>query len=110
VDPEDQKLVTLARAAYGRAFVSRWQPAGAAVRDDTGRTYAAASVEIEGVDVTALQLAVAIAVSSGARRFEAGAVVTDNDDEFDTDGYDALHAFGDVFLIRARPDGTVVDE
>jgi cytidine deaminase len=106
VDPEDQKLVTLARAAYGRALVSTWQPAGAAVRDDMGRTYAAASVEIDGASVTALQLAVATAVSSGARRFEAGAVVTD-DDEPDAEGGKALNAFGDVPLIRARPDGSL---
>lgn len=104
MDPEDQKLVTLARASYGRAHVTTLPAAGAAVRDDMGRTYAAASVEVQGVAVTALQLAVASAVSSGARRFEAGAVVTN-------DAVDAtpLHAFGEVPLIVARPDGTVVD-
>jgi cytidine deaminase len=106
VDPEDQKLVTLARAAYGRALVSTWQPAGAAVRDDMGRTYAAASVEMDGASVTALQLAVATAVSSGARSFEAAAIVTD-DPVPDAEGLKALNAFGDVTLIRARPDGSL---
>jgi cytidine deaminase len=109
VDPEDQKLVTLARAAYGRALVSTWPPAGAAVRDDMGRTYAAASVEIDGASVTALQLAVASAVSSGARSFEAAAVVTD-DAAPDTEGLKALAVFGPVpVVLRARPDGTLVD-
>jgi cytidine deaminase len=107
VDPEDAKLVTLARAALGRALVSTWHPAGAAVRDDMGRTYAAASVEIDGASVTALQLAVATAVSSGARSFEAAVLVTD-DDTPDVEGRKALDAFGAVPLIRARADGTVV--
>jgi cytidine deaminase len=107
VDPEDEKLVTLARAALGRALVRTWVPAGAAVRDDTGRTYAAASVEMDGASVTALQLAVATAVSSGARRFEAAAVVSDDPTD-DVEGRKALNAFGPVTLIRARPDGSVV--
>ncbi len=69
MDAEDEKLVTLARAALGRALVRTMPPAGAAVRDDMGRTYAAASVEVDGASVTALQLAVATAISSGARAF-----------------------------------------
>ncbi len=106
MDAEDQKLVTLARSAYARALVSTWPKAGAAVRDDMGRTYAAATVEIDGASVTALQLAVATAISSGARRFEAGVVVTD--DEFaDAEGTKALNAFGDVPLYVARTDGTL---
>lgn len=103
MDAEDQKLVTLARASYGRSHVTTLPRQGAAVRDDMGRTYAAASVEVDGVAVTALQLAVASAVSSGARRFEAGAVVTEDE----VDGT-ALNAFGDVPLIVARPDGSIV--
>ena len=106
--PEDQKLLALARAALGRALVSTWHPAGAAVRDDMGRTYAAATVEMDGATVTALQLAVASAVSSGARSFEAAVVVTD-DPEPDVEGVKALNAFGSVTrVIRARADGTLV--
>ena len=109
MDPEDSKLVTLARAALGRALVTTLPPAGAAVRDDMGRTYAAASVEVDGARVTALQLAVASAISSGARRFEAAAVVS-SDDTPDEEGVSALNAFGPgPALIRARPDGSVVD-
>ena len=108
MDAEDTKLVTLARSAYGRALVTTWAKAGAAVRDDMGRTYAAASVEMDGASVTALQLAVATAVSSGARSFEAAAIVSD-DLTPDTEGLKALHAFGAVAnVIRAHPDGTVV--
>jgi cytidine deaminase len=108
VDPEDAKLLTLARAALGRALVRTSKPAGAAVRDDMGRTYAAASVEVDGVNVTALQLAVATAISSGARAFEA-AVVVSTDTTPDGEGQRALAAFGPVpAVIRATPDGTVV--
>lgn len=108
MDPEDEKLVTLARAALGRAVVRTMPAAGAAVRDDMGRTYAAASVEVDGASVTALQLAVATAISSGARSFEGAAIVSSEHDDAD-EGLTALQAFGEVAnVIRARPDGSVV--
>jgi hypothetical protein len=64
---EDQKLVTLARAAMARTGASE----GAAVRDLDGRTYAAGSVDLRSLSLTALQVCVAMAVSSGARGLEA---------------------------------------
>ena len=73
LDAEDAKLVTLARAARARVNAIE----GAAVRDGDGRTYAAATVDIPSLQVTALQLAVANAVAAGARTLEAAAVVTD---------------------------------
>ena len=60
---EDAKLLTLARGARGRAGAAR----GAAVRDETGRTYAAADVTLPSLSLTALQLAVAQAVAAGVR-------------------------------------------
>lgn len=75
LDPEDAKLVTLARSARARTGAAE----GAAVRDDMGRTYAAASVALPALTLSALQAAVAAAVSSGAQRLEAAAVVTDDD-------------------------------
>ncbi len=78
-DPEDAKLVVLARAARLRAYVPRTGVAeGAAVRDAEGRTYAAATVEHAdpALATSALRAAVVAAVSSGARRFEAAALVT----------------------------------
>jgi hypothetical protein len=71
LDAEDDKLVVLARAAAGRIGAA----AGAAVRDDDGRTYAAASVELPSLRLSALQLAVAQAVAAGAQTLEAAAVV-----------------------------------
>ncbi len=68
---EDAKLVTLAKGAMGRAAA----PQGAAVRDQDGRTYAAASVALPSFRLTALQTAVAMAVSSGATTLEAAVIV-----------------------------------
>ena len=73
LDPEDAKLITLARSARARASAQE----GAAVRDDTGRTYVATTVDLPSLQLTALQGAVAAAVSSGVRTLEAAAVVTD---------------------------------
>jgi hypothetical protein len=73
VDDEDLKLITLARASRARAEASE----GAAVRDDTGRTYAAVTVDLPSLNLSALEAAVAMAVSSGARALEAAAVVSD---------------------------------
>jgi hypothetical protein len=72
VDAEDEKLATLARSARARTGA----PEGAAVRDDIGRTYVAATVTLPGLQLSALQAAVAAAASSGAKALEAAVVVT----------------------------------
>ena len=68
---EDQKLVTLARATRARTGAAE----GAAVRDTDGRTYAATSVSLPSLQLSAVQVAVAMAVSSGATGLEAVAVI-----------------------------------
>lgn len=73
LDPEDRKLLTLARSARARNGV----PEGAAVRDETGRTYVAGTVDLASLKLSALQTAVATAVASGASSLEAAAVVTE---------------------------------
>lgn len=72
LDAEDAKLVTLARGARGRIGA----PEGAAVRDDMGRTYAGATVRVGDLALSALELAVAQAVASGAKGLEAAVVIT----------------------------------
>ncbi|GGY23713.1 cytidine deaminase [Streptomyces xanthochromogenes] len=72
LDPEDRKIITLARSARARNAV----PEGAAVRDETGRTYVAGTVELPSLKLSALQTAVAMAVASGAESLEAAVVVT----------------------------------
>jgi cytidine deaminase len=71
LDAEDAKLVVLARGAMARAEAGT----GAAVRDADGRTYAGAPVKLKSLELTALQSAVAAAVSSGATGLEAAVVV-----------------------------------
>lgn len=72
LDPEDAKIVTLARAARGRVGAAE----GAAVRDTDGRTYVGTTVALPSLALTALQSAVAAAVASGATGLEAAALVT----------------------------------
>ncbi len=71
LDAEDAKLVTLARGAMARTESG----SGAAVRDLDGRTYAGAPVVLDALSLTALQAAVAAAVSSGAAGLEAAVLV-----------------------------------
>jgi hypothetical protein len=77
LDGEDAKLVVLARGAMGRAEAS----SGAAVRDLDGRTYAGAPVRLSALQLTALQAAVAAAVSSGAAGLEAAVLVGGSADD-----------------------------
>lgn len=103
-DPEDRKLVTLARATRARNGV----PEGAAVRDETGRTYVAGTVALESLRLTALQTAVAMAVASGAKSLEAAAVVTEADVPAAADRAAVRDLGGpEVPVIIAGPDGSV---
>jgi hypothetical protein len=76
-DPDDTKLVVLARGAMARAEAD----SGAAVRDLDGRSYAAAPVQLAALRLTALQAAVAAAVSSGANGLEAAVLVGGSADD-----------------------------
>jgi hypothetical protein len=71
---EDRKLVTLARVSRSRTG----GPEGAAVRDLDGRTYAAATVSLPSLQVSALGVCVAMAVSSGSGGLEAAVLLTGN--------------------------------
>jgi cytidine deaminase len=99
---EDSKLVTLARSARARAGTAQ----GAAVRDADERTYVAVDVGLASLQLTALQLAVAMAVSSGAGSLEAAVVVGDEPDA--GPGLRALHdVTPDAIAYHAGPDGTL---
>ncbi|MGH3641484.1 MAG: cytidine deaminase [Mycobacterium sp.] len=77
LDADDAKLVVLARGAMGRAEAG----SGAAVRDLDGRTYVGAPVTLDALTLTALQAAVAAAVSSGATGLEAAVLVAGSGDD-----------------------------
>ena len=103
--PEDLKIITLARSTRARVASAE----GAAVRDETGRTYAAAAVALPSLQLSALRLAVAMAVSSGASALEAAALVTAADQP-DPGDLAAVRDLGpDALVFLARPDGTVRD-
>ncbi|MHC8422820.1 cytidine deaminase [Streptomyces sp. NB004] len=104
LDPEDRKIVTLARSARARNGV----PEGAAVRDETGRTYVAGTVALDSLKLSALRTAVAMAVASGAKSLEAAAVVTEAESASGEDraAVRDLGGPGTPVLVAA-PDGTV---
>ncbi|HET7243787.1 MAG TPA: cytidine deaminase [Streptosporangiaceae bacterium] len=100
---EDQKIITLARSARARTGAAE----GAAVRDETGRTYMAATVDLPSLRLSALRLAVAMAVSSGATALEAAALVSEADAVEPED----LAAVADLSpsapVFHAGPDGAL---
>jgi hypothetical protein len=104
-DPDDKKLVTLARSTRARTQAAE----GACVRDLDGRTYAAATVDLPSLQLSAVQVAVAMAVTSGAAGLEMVAVLGDA----------AVLEEADLSVVRdfagagvpvhlAAPDGSVV--
>lgn len=93
---EDGKLVTLARATRARVGAAQ----GAAVRDEMGRTYAAATVDLPSLQLSAVQVCVAMAVASGSRGIAACALLG----EVDALGDDDRAALADL----AVPDGVTV--
>jgi hypothetical protein len=103
LQPEDAKLVILARSARGRTGATE----GAAVRDTDGRTYLATTVDLPSLKLSALQAAVAAAVSSGVEGLEAAAIVSAAETVEDA----GLAAVRDLApsapVLLAGPDGTL---
>jgi hypothetical protein len=100
-DPENAKLLTLARGARGRIGSTQ----GAALRDEMGRTYSGASVDIPSLQLTGVELAVAQAMAAGASGVEAvvavGAITPRE--------LGLIREVGGngVLVIECRPDGSV---
>ncbi|MGO4256807.1 cytidine deaminase [Marmoricola sp. RAF53] len=70
---EDNKLVVLARSTRARTGAAQ----GAALRDQDGRTYAGATVDLPSLQVSALDVCIAMAVASGSTGVEAAVVLGD---------------------------------
>jgi len=110
LEAEDAKLVTLARGARGRVGAA----SGAAVRDETGRTYSGADVILPSLSISSLALAVAQAVAAGARGAEAAVVVGPDNNNYVIDHHHlarALHEEGEKdVLVSVVADLTMVDK
>ncbi len=74
---EDVKLHTLAKAARQRNNAAQT----AALRDGTGRTHVGNSINLNSLKLDALQVALAMALSSGTDQIEAAVVVGDKPSE-----------------------------
>jgi hypothetical protein len=92
-DPEDLKIINLARATLVRSPARQ----AACVRDTDGRTYAGSSVDLPHLRLSAIAVAIAIAVSSGAPGLEAVALAGESDPSED-----------DLALIKDLPGRGVV--
>jgi hypothetical protein len=101
---EDNKLVVLARATRVRACAAE----GAAVRDSDGRTYAAATVDLPSLQLSAVQVCIGMAVASGSRGLEAVVLLGEADALTEPDAA-AIRDFagGDVVIHVADPAGKV---
>ncbi|MDF1603858.1 cytidine deaminase [Nocardioides sp. YIM 152315] len=96
---EDRKLVTLARATRARTGAAE----GAAVRDRDGRTYAAATVDLPSLQVSALGVCVAMAIASGSRGLEAAVVLSEVDGVLPAD-LDVIRDFAGAGVVVHRGD------
>jgi cytidine deaminase len=68
---EDAKLHTLAKGSRSRISAAE----GAALRDETGRTYASANISLSTLKLSAIQAVVAQAAAAGSRGIETVVLV-----------------------------------
>jgi hypothetical protein len=107
---EDTKLITLARATRARVGADQ----GAAVRDRDGRTYAAATVELPSLRLSAVQVCVAMAYASGSSGLEAAVALGTHGDSAEGELAEAdlavLRDFagGECLVHLTDPKGTVI--
>ena len=106
-DPEDAKLLTLARASRARGQASQ----GAAVRDTDGRTYAATTVDLPSLQLSALQVAVAMAIEQRCEGARGRAASSPTGWPSTSADVTVVREFGGtgVPVYRADGDGVVAD-
>lgn len=99
-DPEDVKMIALARSALARRPEA--SDAGC-VRDTDGRTYVGTTVDLKHLPMSGLRVALAMAVSSGAEGLEAVVVLGDHDPTAEEES-----AVSEVGARHRRPNGSAV--
>lgn len=95
----------LARATRARIGASQ----GAALRDQDGRTYAGATVDLPTLKVSALGVCIAMAVASGSTGAEAAVVLGETD--LAASDLQALREFAGegIPVHQGAPNGTIAD-
>jgi cytidine deaminase len=88
-NPEDDKLAILAKGARSRVQAK----IGAALRDETGRTYASAEVAIGTLELSAVEMVVAQAVASGSTGVESIVLSSQTEISFSDSELELIRAF-----------------
>ena len=88
-NPEDDKLAILAKGARSRVQAK----IGAALRDETGRTYASAEVAIGTLKLSAVEMVVAQAVASGSTGVESIVLSSQTEISFSDSELELIRAF-----------------
>jgi len=88
-NPEDDKLAILAKGARSRVQAK----IGAALRDETGRTYASAEVAIGTLKLSAVEMVVAQAVASGSTGVESIVLSSQTEISFSDSDLELVRAF-----------------
>jgi hypothetical protein len=87
--PEDDKLAVLAKGARSRVQART----GAALRDETGRTYASAEVSVGSLELSAIEMVVAQAVASGSTGVESVVVSPNSEFKISESDLELVRAF-----------------
>lgn len=101
LNSEDGKIIKLARAARARTGAAE----AACIRDTDGRTYVATNVDLPHLRLSAVAVAVAMGVSSGAPGLEAVARVAHGALSDDDAAVIADLGGDQVTILHADPDG-----
>jgi len=88
-NPEDDKLAILAKGAHSRVQAK----IGAALRDETGRTYASAEVAIGTLKLSAVEMVIAQAVASGSTGVESIVLSSQTEISFSDSELELVRAF-----------------
>lgn len=86
---EDDKLAVLAKGARSRVQAKT----GAALRDETGRTYSSADVYVGSLQLSAIEMVIAQAVASGSTGVESVVVSPDGEYKISDTDLELVRAF-----------------
>lgn len=105
--PEDDKLATLAKGARSRVQAA----SGAALRDETGRTYASAQISVGHLELSAVEGVIAQAAASGSIGIESVVVCATDNSGFSSSDIELIRTFAGtgVRLYQVNDAGDISD-